>query len=217
MKAILGKLHLVMTEVDYIQKDGKNSFQKYSYASEYAIKEKFHEAFTKHKIIFQFSTSNVRIENGLTFLDCAYAFHDVESGESLSGTFVGSGAGRDEKGNYAAVTGAIKYILTSNFIVPTGDDPEDDKNEAPTKTTAPKVAKTVADVQSQLPKSPVKEFSATKEQFEQILDLASIKLAATEAFEIIPRINDALGTKYVDGKSLTRSQATDIITKLTNL
>lgn len=204
MKQILGKLHLVMTEVDYIQKDGKNSFQKYSYASEYAIKEKFHEAFTKHKIIFQLSTSNVRIENGLTFLDCAYAFHDVKSGESLTGTFVGSGAGRDEKGNYAAVTGAIKYILTSNFIVPTGDDPEDDKNEAP---KAPK-----------LPKTPLKPATPTKDQLNKINELAYTKLEVTTDEEILTAINKALGTAY--GRMTIATNATiveEIITKLTNL
>jgi hypothetical protein len=62
-----------------------------------------------------------------TFVTCKYSFVDIETGESIDGTFIGSGNGRDEKGNYAAVTGAIKYILTSNFIVPTGEDPEKNK------------------------------------------------------------------------------------------
>lgn len=205
MKAILGKLHLVMTEVDYIQKDGKNSFQKYSYASEYAIKEKFHEAFTKHKIIFQFSTSNVRIENGLTFLDCSYAFHDVESGESLSGTFVGSGAGRDEKGNYAAVTGAIKYILTSNFIVPTGDDPEDDKNEAPKKEPV----KPIVD-----PFTPEK---ITRTQVAKIFELASQKGIADTKEQVIPSINLAMDKDITDIKNVSFNEALEVIKFLETL
>lgn len=207
MKAILGKLHLVMTEVDYIQKDGKNSFQKYSYASEYAIKEKFHEAFTKHKIIFQFSTSNVRIENGLTFLDCAYAFHDVESGESLSGTFVGSGAGRDEKGNYAAVTGAIKYILTSNFIVPTGDDTEDDKNEAPKKVfTKQPVSQT-----------PLTTEKITRTQVAKIFELASQKGIADTKERVIPSINLAMDKDITDIKNVSFNEALEIIKFLETL
>lgn len=201
MKAILGKLHLVMTEVDYIQKDGKNSFQKYSYASEYAIKEKFHEAFTKHKIIFQFSTSNVRIENGLTFLDCAYAFHDVESGESLTGTFVGSGAGRDEKGNYAAVTGAIKYILTSNFIVPTGDDPEDDKNEVP-KTKKETVSKPV---------------NTVKHNVIEIFSLASQKGIADTKEQVLPAINLAMGKEIQDISKISYEESEEIINFLKTL
>ena len=74
------------------------------------------------------SSSSSESETGIaTFVDCSYSFVEVESGEDISGTFVGSGNGRDEKGNYAAITGAIKYILTSNFLVPTGVDPENDK------------------------------------------------------------------------------------------
>jgi len=34
-------------------------------------------------------------------------------------------------GIYAAVTGAIKYALTSTFLIPTGDDPEQDRGASP--------------------------------------------------------------------------------------
>lgn len=219
MKQILGKLHKIMTEVDYIQKDKSNSFHGYRYASEQAIKEALHASLVKHSVIFvpvsvtitgrTDYTSDKGKRSSLTDVLVKYRFLDVESGESVEGECAGTGDDNADKGTYKAITGAIKYILTSTFLIPTGDDPEDDKNEAPKKTTT---------VQPPAPvKPPLKEFSATKEQFEQILDLASIKLAATLPEEIIPRINDALGTKYTDGKSLTRSQATDIITKLTSL
>lgn len=204
MKQILGKLHKIMTEVDYIQKDSKNSFQKYSYASEKAIKEKLHSALVDNKVILQLSTTNARVENNVTCLDCIYTFHDVESGETLTGTFVGTGSARDEKGNYAAVTGAIKYILTSTFLIPTGDDPEDDKNEPP---KAPK-----------LPKAPLKPTTPTKDQLNKINELAYNKLEVTTDEEILPAINKALGTAY--GRMTIATNATiveEIITKLTNL
>ena len=53
----------------------------------------------------------------------------MDSGESLSGTFNGSGRLGDDKGVYIATTGAIKYIFTSLFTIPTGDDAEGDKQE----------------------------------------------------------------------------------------
>jgi hypothetical protein len=45
---------------------------------------------------------------------------------------MGSGNGRDDKGLYAALTGIIKYQLTSSFLIPTGDDAEVDEGSKPT-------------------------------------------------------------------------------------
>src|SRR5438105_7339078 len=100
MKAILKRLHGIMSDVGYIQKDKKNAHQGYTYASERAIKEAVHAALTKHGVVFTLSTSNARIENGVTWIDCQFRFLDVETGEELSGTFLGSGSARDEKGHY---------------------------------------------------------------------------------------------------------------------
>jgi hypothetical protein len=136
MKQILSKLHAIMVEVDYIQKDKRNTHQNYSYASEAAIKQKLHELFVKNKVLFSINTGNPRVENGITWIDVDYFFTDVESGEEISRKFTGSGQARDEKGLYSAITGAIKYILTSTFLIPTGDDPEKDEEKQPAKSAA---------------------------------------------------------------------------------
>lgn len=145
MTKILGKLHAIMTELDYIQKDKKNTFHGYNYASEKAIKEAVHAQLVKHKVIFLLSTSNVRREafvtdkgkrGAVTDLDASYKFYDTESGEFVEGTFTGCGDDAADKGTYKAITGAIKYILTTTFLIPTGDDPEEDKTvEAEPKPT----------------------------------------------------------------------------------
>ena len=150
MKNILKKLHAVMTDVSYIQKDKRNAFHGYNYASEYAIKDRMHEAFVQHGIMFTLSCKEVRNENIVTDKGksetrttamFAYALIDIESGESLEGTFFGSGQDSADKSLYKAVTGAIKYILTSTFLIATGDDPEDDGTPAhlakPEAKTAP--------------------------------------------------------------------------------
>lgn len=136
-------MNLVMKEVDRIEKDAKHALG-YEYASEKIIKETFHPLFAKYGILPLISSSNprfipttytqkgVEVSNNVFALDINYKFYDIESGEFLEGTFVGTGNGKDDKGNYAAVTGAIKYILTSTFVIPTGDDPEkDDTPPAP--------------------------------------------------------------------------------------
>lgn len=128
---ILRKLSEVMDEVGYIAKDAKNAHQKYTYASERAIKEAVGAAFRNKQVIFQVSQSTPFILGNVLILPIEYTFYDVLSGESLTGTFNGAGHTRDDKGVYAALTGAIKYILTTNLLIPTGDDPENDHNSAP--------------------------------------------------------------------------------------
>ena len=145
MKAILKKLHSVMLDITYIQKDAKNTFHHYSYASERAIKEACGKAFREHGIIMQLETSNpqvISLETDkvpmMTTIDCTYTFYDVESSEHISGVFTSSGPGRDDKGLWAATTNAIKYILTSTFLIPTGDDTESEVNHPPQTQAAAK-------------------------------------------------------------------------------
>lgn len=126
-KNLYQKLFNIMEAVDYIQKDKTNDFHKYNYASERAIKERIHEQLVKNKVLFIFNISNQRRDSNITFIDTAYKFIDVDSGEVLEGTFCGSGEDKGDKGLYKAITGAIKYILTSTFLIPTGDDPENEK------------------------------------------------------------------------------------------
>ena len=128
-KALLTKMGSIMKMVERIEKDRTNTHSRYKYASEKVIKEVLHQAFVKYGVIMKIDVTNPRLLEHAgkaicTVIDVNYTFYDEESGESLSGTFVGSGNGRDDKGIYAAVTGAIKYILTSTFLIPTGDDPE---------------------------------------------------------------------------------------------
>lgn len=129
---ILSKLGLIMSECDYIQKDARNKHGGYNYASERAIKEMVGGSLRRHGVLFQISTANSRVLTGtgtdkinnMIVVDATYTFWDIESGESITGTFEGYGQFRDDKGGYAAVTGLIKYILTSVLLIATGDDPE---------------------------------------------------------------------------------------------
>lgn len=146
-KNILAKMHAIMSEANYIQKDAKNKFHGYSYATERVIKEKLHELLVKHKVIFKLETGKPQVikvqpnkegePQGMTILDCVYAFYDIESGESFGGVFASSGPARDDKGLWAATTNAIKYILTSSFLIPTGDDCESDQNHPANNNNSP--------------------------------------------------------------------------------
>lgn len=148
---IYRKLHSIMSEANYIQKDKKNPHFGYSYASEAAIKEKLHELFVKHGVLPTFSSCNQQVveigrnDKGKgryrTTLDLTYRFFDVEDGSSVEGTMSGAGVDDEDKGTYKAITGALKYCLTSQFIIPTGDDPENENGERTEKKPARRESK----------------------------------------------------------------------------
>ncbi len=134
MKNILLKLHVIMSEIKNIEKDKKNLMQKYEYTSEYAIKRTIQPPLKKHKVVF-FPTKTessvvgqVTTSRGgklfITKTSLTFTFYDVDSGESLSGVVEGTGSDSNDKGIYKALTGAIKYALTSTFLIPTGEDAE---------------------------------------------------------------------------------------------
>lgn len=196
---ILRKLHAIMDEVKYIQKDKKNTHQGYTYASEQVIKETFHKAFTNHGVIFTISTSNPRVLGGVTWIDCIYRFTDMETGEVLEGTFLGSGQSRDEKGHYAAITGAIKYILTSNFLIPTGDDAEADTPK-PSKPAPIRQA-----VKKDVDEGIVKLFALVKQ-----------KLGITDKADVLPALNEQFQME-LDVKTLTPNVTKALIQSLENM
>jgi hypothetical protein len=137
------KLWAVMQDCDYVRKDKRNSFHNYTYASEQAIKEKVHAALVKHRLLFLPSVTGLRERSGLgkecrdgqpgketlTIVKVRFRFVDIDSGAEEKGQFYATGADSMDKGLYKAITGALKYILTSWLLIPTGDDPEIDREK----------------------------------------------------------------------------------------
>ena len=142
MQKILKKLHTIQTEIQKMEKDGYNDFQRYNYLSETQITVKMKQLLDKHKVVFSHSSKITNIipfknakgvQNFLTNVLVGYAFYDIESGEKIRGEASGQGTDSGDKGVYKAITGAIKYIYMKNFLIPTGDDPE---NETKQQTNA---------------------------------------------------------------------------------
>jgi len=144
-----------MKELSFIEKDKKNTFHNYRYASEEAIKKAVHEQLVLNGLIFTVSVLNLEQKETttkkgdktyLTNVKVQYCFTDVETNDQLCGEFYGTGEDSLDKGTYKALTGAIKYILTTTFLIPTGDDPENEagkeepKKEEPKKPEPPKPA-----------------------------------------------------------------------------
>jgi len=136
---IYGKMAAVMGKVGTIAKDKTNDFQHYEYASEYAIKRAIQPLLVEHGILFQLEITNQEVTYGkdakgldklTTTITAHYSFVDVDDGSTMEGTFCGQGQDAGDKGLYKAITGAVKYVLTSSFLIPTGDDPENEQEAA---------------------------------------------------------------------------------------
>jgi hypothetical protein len=125
------KMLQVMGALDYIRKDGQNQHFNYSFVSESAVKARVQAELVRQGVLFKFEVIGYKereVKSGwLTTIEAVYHFIDVDSGEEIAGSFFGQGADGQDKGIPKAIANSIKYILTSTFLIPTGDDPERDE------------------------------------------------------------------------------------------
>jgi len=149
------KLLEVSKAIKYLKKDKRNTGQNYNYLSEAKIKEIIKAEFEKQGVLFNYSTEDITqyeispthkgTKQFVTNIKGTYNFLDVDSEVGISGTWGGSGMDTGDKGLYKAITGGIKYVLNTNFLIPSGDDPEnDDKTKTETKPAykKPEIVKT---------------------------------------------------------------------------
>jgi len=170
------KLLKVSESINYIQKDKTNKSQNYKYLSEAKIKSTIKDAFEKERILFNYSTDAVReyeispTKNGakqfVTIASGKYSFIDCDSEEIVDGTWFGSGSDTSDKGLYKAITGGIKYVLNTDFLIPTGDDVENDNGDKP---------KAKVDPDAQLKKDLVEQYKGdkveAKKEYERIMQV----------------------------------------------
>ncbi|CAB4177520.1 Essential recombination function protein [uncultured Caudovirales phage] len=133
-----GKIHSKLSEilkaVGYIEKTGTNASQGYKYVQAAAVADKIRDEFAKRSLTMIPATIEVT-ESGLTpsgkqalvTLRVTWQITDGESGEFVTFQSVGSGSDSTDKAVYKAMTGALKYALLLGFLIPTGDDPENEK------------------------------------------------------------------------------------------
>lgn len=133
---LAAKILEVMKVVDRIEKDKRNDFHNYKYASEDAVVTALREAFIAQKIIctpsqkscVAMKKTTAKGESAITSVEVEFTLEDVETGEKRLATFWGQGEDASDKGVYKAATGAEKYYLLKTFLIPTGDDPENDRS-----------------------------------------------------------------------------------------
>lgn len=137
MKSLAKKLVKVMASLKAVKKTGYNDFHKYAYATEADVLDEVRDALAKENIFIFQSVEGVTKESDLTTVMIQYTFVDGDTGETMNVKAAGQGKDSGDKGIYKAQTGANKYFLLKNFLIPTGDDPE--ASDETGKSTAPKV------------------------------------------------------------------------------
>ncbi len=153
-KSIYLKILEAQKNINYVQKNGTNSFHKYDYAMEsdilHTVKQAANDAglilvtsmtselgsFSAEKM--DYNGNKVTDITRFAKVTLSYKVIDAETGEAIEGTFDGYSEDKGDKAIYKATTGANKYFLMKFFGVPTGDDPEkDQKTEDDTQNGPP--------------------------------------------------------------------------------
>jgi len=150
MKALAKKLITVMKDCRYVMKKGENKYHGYTYATSADVLEKINTAFVQYGIasaavpellrLDDITTAKGNVEK-LATVRMDIQLTDMESGETVQITGLGSGQDVGDKAVMKAQTAAIKYAYLLSFAISTGDDPEadchtDEITAAPEEKTA---------------------------------------------------------------------------------
>jgi hypothetical protein len=137
---LMAKIAAIVTAIDHVEKDGKNTQHNYKFVSESAFLEAVRgEMSARNVTVYPTVVPGTvqvhnRAENGdkgfITTCVVGYTFTDADSGESFTAEVLTQGYDTLDKGAFKAMTGAIKYALRQTFMIPTGDDAEHDTSSA---------------------------------------------------------------------------------------
>jgi hypothetical protein len=166
-RSLVRKLCEIMDAVGYVQKTGINRFHGYKYATEADLVEMIRGEFAKRQVfvfpdVVEYTRVPLEVESSkgirktqISEVNIAWTFVDGESGEERTVHVRGVGEDNVDKGFYKAFTGSEKYLLMKSFLIPTGDDPEDDDAQA-----IEKGKKNVKDVAERRLKEAAKEYES---------------------------------------------------------
>jgi hypothetical protein len=158
---LITRLVEVAQEIDHIDKGGYNKAQEYHFVKATDVARAIREGLYKRGILTVVDstvesvlpyTSGKGGQMFLTTVRGTITFIDTLTDATLVARGVGQGTDSGDKGVFKAITGMIKYMLTSTFLIPNeGDDPEvdraDEREDRPTTvaTRSPKPTPVIVD------------------------------------------------------------------------
>lgn len=144
------KILNVVSKMEAIEKSGYNSHQKYHYSTEEDMVNAIRNLMLENKLLVLTSSETKEVikvlkgekETILCVVNTIHKFIDTETGETEQVTSTGTGWDDTDKGSFKAITGAMKYFIGKNFLVPSKDDAENDGvtvSKPSKKETTPKI------------------------------------------------------------------------------
>lgn len=134
----------VAAKVARVPKRGWNDFGKYHYATESDVTDAIREALIENSVLLEQSIDDVTSMDGkksaIVITKHTFTFRCAVTGQTQASVWFGAGSDSGDKALYKAYTGAMKTFLLKRFLIPTGDDPEDEKPEKPARQTTPSSA-----------------------------------------------------------------------------
>lgn len=128
MDTIQKKLHHVMNEVKYVQKESKRGM-RYSIVSHDAVTAKVRPSLVKHGVIYYPVHMYTSQDGNRTVCDLTVRFQSVDNPESfIDVRSLGYGIDDQDKGPGKAISYAVKYALLKTLGLETGDDPDYDQD-----------------------------------------------------------------------------------------
>jgi hypothetical protein len=224
-RGLVRKLAEVMAAVERVPKRGRNEFHRYDYATEADIVTVVRQELASRQVMLipevvaherqDITTKKNERGDPLSILTMRFTFIDGETGEMDSRMWLGVGQDGGDKGIYKAMTGAAKYFLMKTFLMPTGDDPENDAKEVKQKAredtrSADKEAKgqqkadaeriaasrpaapIISDLQRQQLVALVGELGWRKEDVQRLLAAHGFKKSTDVTVDKLPAILEAL-------------------------
>lgn len=144
---ILKKMLAIMKRVGAIGKDAENKLQHYTFRSCDAVLSKLHPACIEEGVIL---TPGVRtleeserinekgnaVTKATVIMD--YTFYAVTDGSFVRASIAGQGIDHSDKAVNKALTACLKYVLCQSFMIPYGEDGDEDSPEMPGKSIGSK-------------------------------------------------------------------------------
>lgn len=148
--ALQKKLLAVMKAVDAVEKRGKNEKQNYSYVKATDVAREVRKALIDSEVAFGYDVDSSErwtqptLSGGmLNFVEMkiSVTFTDTATGESVTRKGLGWGMDSGDKAPYKAMTGALKYSLRMNGLIPDELDPENDTGESATNGSGKQIVR----------------------------------------------------------------------------
>lgn len=120
------KIHAVMKDIEYLNKDDAIKFGNTSYKaiSEEKVTSTVRASLLKHGLVIMPVEQEHSKEGNLTTVNTRYKIVDIDTGQYETIVSSGTGADTQDKGVGKAMTYSYKYLLLRTFAIPTGEDPD---------------------------------------------------------------------------------------------